>query len=191
LIIQKEKRLIFEYPTNNLITMKVILLMAGVFVGLTTIAQTTAELDKKNGFREFTIGTEISSIETEIQFIKKLESAETRLFKVKEAAIINGMSGEVELVFYKDRLVEITVFFKQKTLDDYNSLKESLTQLYGAPNDASKSKTKPAYLSAYDKILIWKGAVIGLQYNYDVSHKVIEVIYWGLNEKTDKAKEEF
>ncbi len=171
--------------------MKVILLMASVLVGLKTIAQTTAELDKKNGFREFTIGTEISSIETQIQFIKKLESAETKLFKVKEAAIVNGMSGEVELVFYKDRLVEITVFFKQKTLDDYNSLKESLTELYGAPNDASKSKTKPAYLSAYDKILIWKGAVIGLQYNYDVSHKVIEVIYWGLNEKTDKAKEEF
>jgi hypothetical protein len=171
--------------------MKCVCLVVSVLVGISALGQSVAELDKRNGFKEYTIGSNLSSIGESLQFIKRLEGKETKLFKAKESAIIDGMVGEVELAFYKERLVEITIFFQQKSLEEYDHLKTSLTQLYGNPVDESGSKNKPAYLSEYDRILMWKGSVIGLQYNYDVSHKVIEIVYWGLNETTEKAKEDF
>jgi hypothetical protein len=99
--------------------------------------------------------------------------------------------GEIELAFYKDRLVEITIVFQRKNMNEFDSIKHSFEKLYGSPKDKSYSKKKPAYLTTYDKIFEWEGFVIGLQYNYDISHKVIEIIYWGLREKTQKSAEKF
>jgi len=167
--------------------------IAGILIGFNAIGQSTADLDKKNGFREYTIGADLSSFTDKILLIKRMERDDAKLYKVKAPIIIEDMpgEGEVELASYKDRLVEITIFFQQKTIDDYDNFKQSLTRLYGTPIDESTHKNKPAYLTEYDKILMWKGSVIGLQYNYDVSHKVIEIVYWGLNEVTEKSKEEF
>jgi hypothetical protein len=168
--------------------------IVGILISYNTFGQTATDLDKNNGFREYTIGTHLSSFTDKILLIsKKLEKDSARLYKVKEPVIIENMmgAGEVELAFYKDRLVEITLFFHQKTIDDYNNFKQSLSQLYGTPVDESNNKNKPTYLTEFDKILMWKGSVIGLQYNYDVSHKVIEIVYWGLNEVTEKSKGEF
>jgi hypothetical protein len=153
--------------------------------------QSPIELDKENGFGDYKIGTKLSSID-----VKKLklldENPQNQLFKAKEKAIINGMKGgEVELVFYRGRLVEITVVFRRRTADEYDSLLQTLEQQYGHPKDKSYSKKKPTYLTTFDKILEWEGLVMGLQYNYDVSHKIIELIYWGLKERTPKAKENF
>jgi hypothetical protein len=161
-----------------------------ILVGSNGFGQSPVELDKENGFQEYTIGTKLASIEKKLKFLD--EGAQTKLFKAREKAIVNGMKGgDIELAFYKDRLVEITIVFQRKTINEYDSLKHSFEKLYGNPKDQSYSKRKPPYLSGYDKILMWEGFVIGLQYNYDVSHKVIEIIYWGLKEKTSKAKEKF
>jgi len=170
--------------------MKCRCLVIGVFIGFHVSAQSPVELDKENGFKEYTIGTKLSSLEKKLKPLD--EGVQTKLFKAKEKAIINGIKGgEIELAFYKDRLVEITIVFQRKTIDEYDSLKQSLERLYGTPKDKSYSKKKPSYLTTYDKILEWEGFVIGLQYNYDVSHRVIEIIYWGVKEKTQKSKERF
>jgi len=161
-----------------------------VFFGLNGFGQSPIELDKENGFKEYTIGTKLSSIENKLKLLD--EGFQTKLFKGKEKALINGMKGgDIELAFYRDRLVEITIVFHRKTIDEYDSLKHSFEKLYGIPKDKSYSKKKPSYLTTYDKIVEWEGLVIGLQYNYDVSHKVIEIIYWGLKEKTQKSREKF
>jgi hypothetical protein len=169
----------------------VLIVAAGLAVAHKSSGQTISELDKKNGYKEFSIGSELSAVQKELHFLKVLKKAESKLYEVKENVVIEGLAGKTELVFYKDRLVEITVFFKQTTLDDFNQLRKSLEQLYGPGMDESDSKNKPSDLTAFDKIIMWKGAVIGLQLNYDVSDKVTEMIYWGLNEVTEKTKEEF
>jgi len=161
----------------------------GVFIGFNGRSQNMAEIDKENGFKEYTIGSKLESLEKKIKLID--ENGQTKLYKAKEKAKINGMSGEIELAFYKDRLVEITIVFKRRSQEEYDSLKHSFERQFGHPKDQSLSKKKPAYLSAYDKIFTWEGFVIGLQFNYDVSHKSIEIVYWGLKEKTQKSREKF
>ena len=170
--------------------MKYLCPVVAVFIGFNVFGQSPVELDKENGFKEYTIGTKLPTIEKKLKLLD--EGYQTKLFKPKEKAEINGMKGgEIELAFYKDRLVEITIVFHRKTINEYDSLKHSFEQLYGIPKDKSYSKKKPSYLTTYDEIFEWEGLVIGLQYNYDVSHKVIEIIYWGLKEKTQKSKEKF
>jgi len=170
--------------------MKYLYFVISVFIGLRGAGQSPVELDKNKGFNEYTIGAKLSSIENKLKLLD--EAGLTKLFKVKEKATLNGMTGgEIELAFYRDKLVEITIVFRRKTIDEYDSLKHSFEQFYGIPKDKSYSKKKPSYLNTYDKIVEWEGLVIGLQYNYDVSHKVIEIIYWGLKEKTPKSAEKF
>ena len=166
-------------------------LVAGLTLAFNSYSQSLAELDKQNGFKEFTIGAPLSSIQKELQFNKVLNKTESKLFQVKENVMINDLAGQAELIFYKDRLVEITIFFNQTSMVDFNQLKESFEKQYGPGIDESNSKNKPDHLTDFDKIMMWKGSVIGLQLSFDKSHKVTELIYWGLNEVTDKAKEEF
>lgn len=153
--------------------------------------QDIRELDKRNGFKEYKIGLILTEIDPrKLEFIKELDKADSKLFKVKDIVIVEGLAGQIELAFYKDRLVEITLFFEKTTLDDYNHLKGGVESLFGKGKDDSSSKTKPSYLTDYDKIFAWKGAVMGLQLNYDVSHKVTEMVYWGLKEVTERSNEE-
>jgi hypothetical protein len=169
--------------------MKWLYLVAIVFTGFKLSGQSPIELDKEKGFKEYAIGTKLPTIKKKLKILD--EGYQTKLFKAKEKAEINGMKGgEIELAFYEDRLVEITVVFHRKTMKEYDSLKHSLEHLYGTPKDKSYSKKEPSYLTTNDEIFEWEGLVMGLQYNYDVSHKVIEIIYWGLREKTQKSIEE-
>ena len=170
--------------------MKCFCFIIGVFTSFIAFGQSPVELDKENGFQEYKIGTKLSTIEKKLKLLD--ENGPTQLFKAKEKAKVNGMTGgEIELAFFRNRLVEITIIFRRKTMKDYDSLKHSFEQLYGIPKDKSYSKNKPSYLTTYDEIFMWEGFVIALQYNYDVSHRVIEIIYWGLKEKTAKSKEKF
>jgi hypothetical protein len=169
----------------------VLTVVVGFSLAFKSYCQSVAELDKKNGFREFTIGSPLSSVQKELQFNKVLNKTESKLFQVKENVVVNDLVGQTELIFYQDRLVEITIFFNQTTMVDFNQFKESFEKQYGAGIDESNSKNKPDHLTDFDKIIVWKGSMIGLQLNYDVSHKVTELIYWGLSEVTDNAIEEF
>lgn len=162
-----------------------------VLVGMNVSGQSTAQLDEKNGFQQFTINKGLSDVKDSLEFLKIFGNEHAKLFRVKNPVAVNGISGVPELVFYKDKLVEITIFFEKATSENYESMKRSLTQEFGPPEDQSKSKNKPAHLSKKDRVITWKGKSIGLQLNYDVSHKMIEMVYWGLDETTEKIKGEF
>jgi hypothetical protein len=171
--------------------MKCIYFFAIVLVVINVSAQSTAQLDEKNGFQQFTINKELSAVKDSLEFLKIFGNENAKLFKVKAPVTINGLSGSPELVFYKDKLVEITIFFEKTTKENYDGMKRSLTEQFGPAEDQTKSKNKPAHLSKNDRVLTWKGKAIGLQLNYDVSQKMIEMIYWGLDEATEKIMREF
>lgn len=175
----------------NTCAMKWIYFFVSVSVGIDASGQSTAQLDEKNGFQQFTINQELSAVKDSLEFLKVFGNEHAKLFKVKDPVTVNSISGLTELVFYKDKLVEITIFFEKATIVNYEEMKQSLVQQFGAPEDQSKSKNKPAHLSKKDRVYSWKGKTLGLQLNYDVSHKMIEMIYWGLDETTEKIKEEF
>ena len=171
--------------------MKWIYFFVCTLIGINVSGQSIAQLDEKNGFQQFTINKELSAVKDSLEFLKVFGDEQAKLFKVKEPVTINGISGATELVFYKDKLVEVSVFFEKATVESYEGMKRSLTEQFGTPEDQSKSKNKPAHLSKNDRVLTWKGKAVGLQLNYDVSHKTIEMIYWGLDETTEKIKGEF
>jgi hypothetical protein len=171
--------------------MKWIYFFTSVLIGIEGLTQSIVQLDEKNGFQQFTINKELSAVQDSLEFLKVFGNEHAKLFKVKDPVTVNGISGVTELVFYKDKLVEISIFFKKATVVNYDSMKRTLVQQFGDPEDQSKSKKKPAHLSKKDRVYTWKGKKLGLQLNYDVSHKMIEMLYWGLDEATEKIKEEF
>src|SRR5882724_6529078 len=166
--------------------MKWVYFIASALVGVNVLGQSTVQLDEKNGFRAFTINKDLSVLKDNLEFIRTVDNDSAKLFQVKDPVVVNGLNGVTELVFYKDKLVEITVFFEKTSLENYMNLQKSLTQLYGTPVDDTNSKNKPTHLSKADRVYTWKGKTTGLQLNYEVNHKVIEMIYWGLNEVSEK-----
>jgi hypothetical protein len=155
-----------------------------------TVSQTTKELDQDDGSTDYKIGDEFLVLKKreKLKFIKPLEGDETKLYKAKNNLVINGLTGNVELAFYKDRLVEIMIFFERTSVDDLTALKKILVSQYGNPVDQFQNKNRPEYLANFDVFYLWKGNVIGLQLNYDTSGQVAEIVYWGLKETT---KEKF
>jgi hypothetical protein len=62
--------------------MKWICFVFSVFIGLRGFGQSPVELDKSNGFNEFTIGTKLTSIEKKLKLLD--EGAQTKLFKARQ-----------------------------------------------------------------------------------------------------------
>ncbi len=171
--------------------MKWIYFFVCALIEINVSAQSILQLDEKHGFEQFTISKELSAVQDSLEFLKVFGNESAKLFRVKKAVTVNGISGMPELVFYKDKLVEVSIFFEKASEENFEGMKRSLTQQFGDPEDQSKSKNKPAHLSKKDRVFTWKGKAVGLQLNYDVSHKIIEMIYWGLDETTEKIKGEF
>src|SRR4051812_10818964 len=91
---------------HNAMRATVLSVLVGLTISYQSLCQSVVELDKQNGFREFTIGSPLSSIKKELQFNKVLNRTESKLFQVKENIIVNDLAGQTELIFYRDRLVE-------------------------------------------------------------------------------------
>ncbi|HTH57510.1 MAG TPA: hypothetical protein VL728_15775 [Cyclobacteriaceae bacterium] len=171
--------------------MKHIYFFFSVLVGFSSMAQNAELLDEKGGFRSFTLHKELSAVQEKMEFLKVFDHKHAKLFKVEEPVVVDGFSGIVELVFYKYKIAEITIFFEKTSMEDYEEMKRSLTRQFGPFEDHSKSESKPDHLAEDDYTITWKGKKVGLQLIYDVSHKVTEMIYWGLEETSIKIKAEF
>src|SRR5258706_16442652 len=135
--------------------MKWIYFFVSVLVGIDVLGQSNTHLDEKNGFRQFTINKELSAVKDSLEFLKVFGNEQAKLFKVKDPVTVNGLGGVIELVFYKDKLVEITIFFEKTTVENCEEMKRALIQQFGDPEDQSKSKNKPAHLSKKDLVFSW------------------------------------
>ena len=167
--------------------MKSIAILTFVILSTFTFAQSVEELDKKAGFKEFKVGDEFSVHESKIKYMKTLDNADTKLYLVKDLISVKTHTGEVELEFYKNKVQEVIVSFKNSTKDDFEDILKSLETLYGK---YEKSKEKSTELSRFEKLYVWTGEKIVLRIGYDENFKLTELTYYG-RESLDKLKEEF
>lgn len=149
-----------------------------------TIAQNLDELDKKAGFKEFKIGDSLSVHQEKIKFMKTLENADTKLYLVKNTVSVKSYTGEIELEFYKGKVQEIIVSFKNSTPANYEDILGSLETLYGK---SEKSKEKD---SRFERIQNWSGKKIKLRLAYDENYKLTEMVFSG-HDSLEKLKDEF
>lgn len=156
-------------------------------IGSSAIAQNTEELDKKGGFKEYRIGDTLSVHESKIKFSRTLDNADTKLYLVKDLVSVKSYTGEIELEFYKGRVQEVIVTFKNSTKAGFEDILKSLETLYGP---YSKDKDKSPGADRFDKTYAWNGQRIKLRIGYDEKRKQTELLYTE-NTSLEKLKEEF
>ena len=163
------------------------LLLAGFAISFAASAQSIEELDKKGGFKEFRVGDTLSIHESKIKFSRTLDNADTKLYLVKELVSVKSYTGEIELEFYKGRVQEVIVTFKNSTKAGYEDILKSLETLYG-PYSKDKDKSKDA--ERFAKSYQWMGQRIKLRAGFDEKKKQTELLYTE-NTSLEKLKEEF
>jgi hypothetical protein len=156
-------------------------------LGSTALSQSIDELDKKGGFKEFKIGDTLSIHESKIKFSRTLDNADTKLYLVKDLVSVKSYTGEVELEFYKGKVQEVIVTFKNSTKTSFDDILKSLETLYG-PYSKDKEKTKDT--ERFDKTYAWTGQRVKLRIGYDEKRKQTELSY-SENTSLEKLKEEF
>ena len=156
-------------------------------ISVASFAQSVDELDKKGGFKEFKVGDSLSTHESKIRFSKTLDNADTKLYLVKELVSVKSYTGEVELEFYKGRIQEVIVSFKNSTKTGFDDILKSLETLYGP---YSKDKDKSKALERFEKVYSWSGQRIKLRIGFDEKRKQTELVY-SENTSLEKLKEEF
>lgn len=166
---------------------KMAFMAIGFVVSLMAGAQNIDELDKKGGFKEFKIGDSLSVHESKIKFSRTLENADTKLYLVKDLVSVKSYTGEVELEFYKGRIQEVIVTFKNSTRTGFDDILKSLETLYGP---YSKDKDKSPAAERFDKTYAWSGQRVKLRIGYDEKRKQTELLY-SENTSLEKLKEEF
>ena len=162
-------------------------MLVGLAISSNALAQAIEELDKKGGFKEFRIGDSLSVHESKIKFSRTLDNADTRLYLVKELVSVKSYTGEIELEFYKGKVQEVIVTFKNSTKQGFDDILKSLESLYG-PYSKDKDKSKDA--ARFDKMYTWSGQKIKLRIGYDEKRKQTELAY-SENTSLEKLKEEF
>lgn len=167
--------------------MKAFLTIVGLAVMNIAWSQSIEELDKKAGFKEFRIGDSLSVHENKIRFSKTLDNADTKLYLVKDLVSVKSYTGEVELEFYKGRVQEVIVSFKNSTKTGFEDILKSLETLYGP---YSKDKEKSKNTDRFEKVYSWAGQKIKLRIGYDENYKLTELVY-SENTSLEKLKEEF
>src|SRR3954467_13643485 len=107
------------------------LVLIGLMTAFGSSAQSINELDTKAGFKEFKIGDSLSVHKSKINFSRTLDNADTKLYLVKELVSVKSYTGEIELEFYKNRVQEIIVTFKNSKKEGFEDILKSLETLYG------------------------------------------------------------
>jgi hypothetical protein len=167
--------------------MKSILVILVFVAGTAAFGQSVEELDKKGGFKEFRVGDSLSLHQDKIKFMKTLDNADTKLYLVKDLVSVKSYTGEVELEFYKGKIQEVIVSFKNSTKSDFEDILKSLETLYGK---YEKSKEKSPATDRFEKLFVWTGQKIVLRLGYDENYKLTEMVYYSPN-TLEKLKEEF
>jgi hypothetical protein len=167
--------------------MKSIFIALSLLMNFTAAAQSVEDLDKKAGFKEFRIGDTLSIHQDKIKYMKTLDNADTKLYLVKNLVSVKSYTGEVELEFYKGKIQEIIVSFKNSTNPNFEDIQKSLETLYGK---SEKAKDKKPPLDRFEKIFLWSGQKILLRLGYDENYKLTEMVFSG-HDSLQKLKDEF
>ena len=133
-----------------------------IFISQTSISQTLNDLDLKNGFRHFKLGSSPS-------LIKDIVKNENQLFEKPNVVVYEYVGNDInnlfnvkvegiELHFFKNKLYMISVYFENFELSDFDRILSALENTYG------KKWVKPSNID--DKTLngaIWGGKNVVLE----------------------------
>ena len=130
-------------------TIKIILPALMILFSINVKAQTTAELDKKNGFKEIKLGTTFESLKSNLELSNTFSSSVKRYKFTGDCCqtIFEYNVDEIHLLFSNDSLVMIFIYLEQfqKPYSESNkntnwentnfeSIKKSFSLLFGQPS---------------------------------------------------------
>ena len=149
--------------------MKYIYSIIFVFCSQLLICQSLSDLDMKNGFRDFKLGSthsQIKNISREENQYSKNPNVKSYIYNGQDIKTVFNVEVEtIKLAFFRDKLFSIIVYFddvnskNQFELIEFNALKSSLENLYGY-------NWKPASTSLADlNGVIWSGNKVTLELN--------------------------
>ncbi len=133
------------------------------------ICQSLSDLDMKNGFRDFKLGStqsQIKNISIDENQYSKNPNVKSYIYNGQDIkSVFNVEVGRITLGFFQDKLFSIMVSFddfntnNQFELIEFNALKSSLEKLYGY-------NWKPASTELVDlNGVIWSGNKVNLELN--------------------------
>jgi hypothetical protein len=132
---------------------------------LNSIAQSA--LDKKNGFKDFTLGDHYTKWANDMDYIKR--SNEKTIYKFKYPRnVFDYAIYNTELTFIESILTSIKITTEKfqyrdavfMGTDDYNKIKSNLNILFGPETSSYMSENSGVVTS------VWKGEKVSLTLNY-------------------------
>ncbi|MGV0968963.1 hypothetical protein ACTS9U_13410 [Empedobacter falsenii] len=120
---------------------KIILLSILIITTNVLNAQSLAQLDIKNGFRNLKLGTPPSSISNKISVKTNFDNVKIYKYTGKDINSVYGIKvSEIKLHYYNNKLMTITINFgdafdgPEFTISQYNSIITSLEGVYSNDN---------------------------------------------------------
>ena len=146
--------------------LKYVLLLIIISATLSATGQDIAELERRNGFKDLTLGTHIDSVRGEKKFRKEFKEQDqflAKLYSVEDPgyATIGEIAVEkLEVKTYKDLVYQIHVVTKKDP-----RLMKALQSIYGLADYDMKRET-----------YFWRGETVVLKFK-SVSRNELEMIY--------------
>lgn len=109
---------------------KTILMLIVVFLTLSVFAQSVERLKKENGFQEFKFNSKPTDYKN-IYYKKSVGSDKIYYLTEYQKKPFGLACTQIDLVFYKEKLYEIGIYYKDGGESYYNMLKAELEKMYG------------------------------------------------------------
>jgi hypothetical protein len=118
-------------------------------MGISIHGQNVADLDVKNGFKNFTLGDPFSKWQSTTIF---LETTSDSMMRYKYngdccTTVFTDSVTEIDLVFYRNKLAIIWIYCKPKIIEQsdskISSFLSNFTFLYGEPTSANADQNNP------------------------------------------------
>jgi hypothetical protein len=147
-----------------------------MLVSFSAFGQTIDSLDKKNGFKNFKLGSSVQGYQT-LKFIKK--EGDLKYYNIlTQQKIGTCITKSLMCVFYKGKLSKILV--EMKSTSDAYALYHILEDAYGTPQLDNKNK--------YDLEYYWYGNKVNLTYLFSKNMLLFSSVDLEEEEVADQEK---
>jgi hypothetical protein len=151
--------------------MKYIILLFSLFVSSLTLAQNVSdELERRNGFKEIKLNSDISSVKTE--FFTETPNAKIYKYKGEATTVFDLKTLDIVIETPKTdtKIKTIRLILPRLADEDYFGLGKKLKETFGA---ASYSKLKT---EVTEGIMVWASTSLFLEYIYNYKGDGIWVV---------------
>ncbi|MBN8653437.1 MAG: hypothetical protein J0L67_18560 [Cytophagales bacterium] len=168
-----------------------------LFFSSNLLGQNISELEKKRGFRDFTLGQDFSMYKDRV-WMTIADEEQNKNKKVKEYSLkdeikVKDLDFMVTLKFYQDKLIEVSVYRLTKNINEFSSIKQSLFSLYGAVDNSHLDPNKPSDLRECNEVFLWNSESVGLELVHCTKEEpfLVEFTIWDIKANLKILKDEF